>query len=206
MLKILGRHTSSNVQKVLWCCDELGLDYDQTEIGGPFGGNREPDYLALNPNGRVPTIIDGDLVLWESNSIVRYLAATHDPGGLIPTEPGGRALVERWMDWELSTAVRPHATMMMQLIRTPPDKRDPEVIRTNLGLWSDAMKILDGQLAGNSFVAGERFSCADISLGTSSYRWFNLDIERPDLPHLAAWYGRLGERPAYRKHVMIEIV
>jgi glutathione S-transferase len=206
MLKILGRGTSTNVQKVLWCCDEIGLDYTREDIGGPFGGNDRPEYLALNPNGRVPTLIDGDLVLWESNSIVRYLAAGHDNGGLIPADPAGRALVERWMDWELSTAAKPHGMLMLQLVRTPPAERDPELIESNRVAWAAAMTILDAQLATTPCVAGERFSCADIALGTSAYRWFNLDFERPELPHLASWYARLRERPAYRKHVLIEIV
>lgn len=206
MLKILGRNTSTNVQKVLWCCDEIGLAYEREDYGGPFGKNDQPEYLALNPNGRVPTLIDGDLVLWESNSIVRYLAATRDPGGLIPEATAPRALVERWMDWELSTATRPHGEVFRQLIRTEAADRDHDSIAANTAAWTGAMTILDAQLVNNEFVAGADFSCADIALGTSSYRYLNLDIVRPDLPHLTAWYARLGERPHYRRHVMIEMV
>ncbi len=206
MLKILGRNTSTNVQKVLWCCDEIGLAYEREDYGGPFGKNDQPEYLALNPNGRVPTLIDGDLVLWESNSIVRYLAATHDPGGLIPDAPASRALVERWMDWELSTATRPHAEVFRQLIRVEPADRDAAAIAANSAAWTSAMTILDAQLEDNDFVAGERLSCADLVLGPNVYRYLNLDIARPGLPHLASWYARLGERTHYRLLVMIELV
>lgn len=211
MLKILGRATSTNVQKVLWCCDEIGVAYEQQDIGGPFGGNDTPEYLALNPNGRVPTLIDGDLVLWESNSIVRYLAAQyrpgrHDPGGLMPADPVARAPVERWMDWELSTASKPHGTVFKELVRTPPEQRDPGLIESNRVAWAEAMTILDAQLGDHAFVAGGEFSCADIALGPNAYRWFGLDIARPELPHLARWYAALGARPHYRRLVMIEMV
>ena len=117
MLKIWGRTTSSNVQKVLWCCAELGIDYERVDLGGPFGGNRDPEYLTMNPNGRVPTIKDNDLILWESNTICRYLATTRHGERLYPSNPAARANVERWMDWQLATSGPPMAALLGMLIR-----------------------------------------------------------------------------------------
>lgn len=205
MLKILGRKTSSNVQKVLWCCAELGIPFTREDRGGPFGGTREPDYLRLNPNGLVPTVIDGDLVLWESNSVVRYLDIRYGGGVLLPTEPGPRALAERWMDWTLSTATRPMATVLWQVIRTSEAERDHAALAAAVEAWTQAMTILDGHLAENAYTGGEAFGAGDICLGSIVYRWFALPIDRPDLPHLAAWYGRLAERPAFAEHVVIPL-
>ena len=132
MLKILGRKNSSNVQKVLWCCDELGLAYEREDVGGSFGKNRDPEYLALNPNGLVPTIIDDGFVLWESNSIIRYLAAKHGRGTLYPEDLRARALAERWMDWQLSVLGPAIGPVFWGLIRTPPGKRDQEIGRAHV--------------------------------------------------------------------------
>ena len=128
MLKIWGRATSSNVQKVLWCCGELGIPFERVDVGGPFGGNQDPEYLALNPNGLVPTVKDGELVLWESNTICRYLATTHRAERLYPAAPAGRALVERWMDWQLSTLGAPMGALLYGLIRSKPEGRDHAAI------------------------------------------------------------------------------
>jgi len=128
MLKIWGRATSSNVQKVLWCCAELGIDYERVDLGGPFGGNRDPEYLAMNPNGRVPTIKDDGLILWESNTICRYLAATRHGERLYPSDPGARANVERWMDWQLASSGPPMAALLGMLIRARPEQRDQAAI------------------------------------------------------------------------------
>ena len=125
MLKIWGRATSSNVQKVLWCCGELGIPFERVDVGGPFGGNQDPEYLALNPNGLVPTVQDGELVLWESNTICRYLATTHRAERLYPVAPAGRALVERWMDWQLSTLGAPMGALLYGLIRSKPEESRP---------------------------------------------------------------------------------
>jgi len=206
MLRILGRATSTNVQKVLWCCDEIGLAYEREDIGGPFGGNREPAYLALNPNGLVPTIVDDGFVLWESNTIVRYLAATYGAEALLPAEPRRHADIERWMDWELSAVLRPHGNVFRQLIRTAPAERDSVAIESDRLAWAAALTVLDTQLAHHDFVAGPSLTAADLAIGPSMYRWYNLDIERPDLPRLEAWYRRLCDRPPYRAHVMIEMV
>jgi glutathione S-transferase len=202
MLKILGRKNSSNVQKVLWCCDELGIAYEREDVGGQFGKNREPEYLALNPNGLVPTIIDDGFVLWESNTIIRYLAAKHGSGSLYPADLQRRALAERWMDWQLSTIVPAINPVFWGLVRTPPEERDQAAIAAARDKLAGVMKILDNQLAHADYVAGSAFSVGDIPVGIMTYRWFTLDIEREELPSLKRWYDRLTKRPAFEQHVM----
>jgi glutathione S-transferase len=203
MLKILGRNNSSNVQKVLWCCEELGLKYEREDVGGPFGRNRDPEYLALNPNGLVPTIIDGDFVLWESNTIIRYLAAKHNNGALYPTDLQTRAMGERWMDWQLSVVVPAINPIFFGLIRTPPEKRDQAAIAASRDKLAAAMKILDGALGRSDYVAGASFTVGDIPVGIMTYRWYTLEIERENFPNLKRWYDRLTTRPGFKKHVMI---
>lgn len=204
MLKLLGRNNSSNVQKVLWCLDEIGVPYEREDVGGAFGRNREPEYLALNPNGLIPTLLDGDRVLWESNTILRYLAASYDTGGLWEPDPGRRAAGEKWMDWQLSELAPGAMTpLFKQYVRTPPERRDPAVIAQSLEKATRAFHMLDETLARAPWLGGERFTVADIPCGALAYRWMNLPIERPELPALAEWYARLCERPGYRRHVMI---
>ncbi|MGH6953690.1 MAG: glutathione S-transferase family protein [Alphaproteobacteria bacterium] len=205
MVRILGRKTSTNVQKVLWCFDELGVACEREDAGGPFGRTREAWYLALNPNALVPTVVDDGFVLWESNTIIRYYASAHGERGICPTDLRARALMEQWMDWELSVANRAMVPVYRQLIRTAPENRDQRAIEADLRVWASAMAVLDGQLAKSAYVAGASFTLADISLGPITYRWFSLAIERPSLPGLAAWHERLKERPAFQRHVMIEL-
>lgn len=200
MLKIWGRANSINVQKVLWIADEIGIPYTRVDIGGPFGGNREPAYLAMNPNGLVPTIEDDGLVLWESNSIARYLAASRN-SPLIPADPKARAEAEHWMDWQL-TSLGGMTPIFWGLIRTPPEKRDMAAIETARKQMADVWAILDRHLKDRAFVAGDAFTVGDIPVGCMAYRWFNLAIERPEAPHLRAWYERLTTRAPYRKNVM----
>ena len=154
MLKIWGRATSSNVQKVLWCCGEIGIPFERVDIGGPFGGNQDPQYLALNPNGLVPTVQDGELVLWESNTICRYLATTHRAERLYPAAPAGRALVERWMDWQLSTLGAPMGALLYGLIRSKPEDRDHATIEAARRKAIVAWTIVEDALEGRSFLAG----------------------------------------------------
>ena len=206
MLKILGRNTSANVQKVLWCCGELSLAFQREDIGGPFGGNQEADYLALNPNGLVPTMIEDGLVLWESNTITRYLAAMHDAGGLLPAAPKERALAERWMDWQLSVLGPAIHPVFWGLIRTLPEKRDMQAIEAARVKLAEVMAILDRYLGENDYVSGSTLTVGDIPVGIMTYRWFALDIERPELPNLRAWYDRLTQRPPYQEHIMNELV
>ena len=154
MIKIWGRSTSLNVQKVLWCCVELGIAFHRIDWAGPFGGNDDPAYLKMNPNGRVPTIEDGDKIVWESNSILRYLCAVHGGARLHPAEPYRRSEVERWMDWQLASLNPPMTTMLLGYYRTPPDKRDAGALeaarREALRCWT----IVERFIAGRQYLAG----------------------------------------------------
>lgn len=204
-MRIWGRHTSINVQKVLWTCDELGVSFDRVDVGGEFGGLDSAQYGQLNPNRRIPVIDDAGFVLWESNSIVRYLAVTRSAGTLCPTSARERADAERWMDWQLCHILPGMVTLFFGLVRTPADRRDEAAIEQARQRTEDAWRILDAHLANRPFVIGERFSMGDIPVGTFAYRWLALPIGRPVLPNLQAWYERLRERPAYRRHVMLPL-
>ena len=206
MLKIWGRTTSSNVQKVLWTCAELGITYDRVDHGGPFGGNRDPEYLKLNPNGLVPTVIDGDLVMWESNTICRYLCNTHPNGGsLYPSDFTARTHVERWMDWQLSVVGAPMGALLQGLIRSTPETRDAGAIEAARRRAIAAWEIVDDALADQPYLGGKSLSLAEIVMGTHIYRWFNYPIERPQMPRLHAWYERCLERPGFKNHIVMPI-
>ena len=201
MLKVWGRRNSANVQKVLWCCAELGLEYEREDAGGAFGRTRDPDMLARNPNARVPTVEHDGLVLWESNVIVRYLAAVHDPGGLWPEDPRVRAEAERWMDWQQTTAAGPMTTIFWGLVREPGRIGAGEIAAAAeqaAGAW----RIADDRLRDREWLAGDRFTMADIPLGVFARRWFELDVDRPGLPGLEAWYVRLRARPAFAEQAL----
>ncbi len=202
MLKMIGRASSANVQKVLWLCDEIGLPYEREDAGLHYGRTRDPDYIAMNPNSTVPTIIDDGFVLWESNSIVRYLCNKHK-SDLYPTDIKERALAERWMDWQLAVYGPAMAPVFQGLIRTKPEDRNMDAIRAGRDRWSKAVAIVDRYLGENEYLAGPRFTIGDIPVGIMTYRWFALDIEREDYPNAKRWYDALGKRPAYKKHIMI---
>lgn len=203
MLKILGRNSSSNVQKILWVCAEFGLGNEREDIGGSFGGNDRPDYLAMNPNGLVPTIIDDGFVLWESNTIVRYLAAKHPAGNLYPTDLQQCSIAQQWMDWQQTTVAPAIRPLFWALIRTPLEKRDHAEIANARDRLAGVMRTLDDRLSRSEYVAGDNFTVGDIPLGIMAYRWFNLDIEREEMGHLVRWYESLSVRPAFQEHVMI---
>lgn len=202
MLKILGRNNSINVIKVLWCAAELGLKFERADIGGAFGGNDQPDYLAKNPMGRVPTIEDDGLILWESQTIVRYLAANHGIGTLWPEDPGRRAKCEIWMDWYISHLHAPMTVIFWGLVRTAEADRDMAAIGKAMteanGLWA----LLDQHLAGKAYVGGDALTIGDIPVGAAAFRYYSLVQDRPAMPNLDRWYAALGERPAYRTHAM----
>jgi glutathione S-transferase len=203
MIKIWGRNNSINVQKVMWAVGELKLAHERIDIGGPFGKNKEPAYLAMNPNGLVPTLEEEDgFLLWESNSIVRYLAAKHGAGTLEPADPRARARASQWMDWQLSVAGPAIFPLFWGLIRTPPDKRDPASIDAGRQKTTDAMAIVDAALAKTAYLAGDKFSMGDIPAALIAYRFRQLVPERRPLPHLERWYGEIEQRPAFRDHVL----
>jgi len=203
MLKIWGRTTSSNVQKVMWTVAELGLAHERVDAGGVFGQVDEPWYRAMNPNGLVPTIEDDGEVIWESNAIVRYLSFRYGAGKLAPQDLRARAQADRWMDWQLSTVMPNWGVMFMGMVRTPPSKRDHAAVAGAVKRLGDTYTILDGQLAGRDYIMGSALTMADIPLGMTLYRYFELGVERPALPNLERWYARLKERPAYATHVMV---
>ncbi|MDF3072393.1 MAG: glutathione S-transferase [Alphaproteobacteria bacterium] len=203
MLKIWGRRNSINVQKALWTAEICGRAYDSIEVGGAFGGTQEPNYLAMNPNKVVPTLQDGEVTVWESNSIVRYLASRYAIDGFWPGEPAARSRAERWMDWQLSTLNTPMRDLFWGYVRTAPEKRDVAALQEAFTLAGAAMRILDAHLSSNAFVAGETFTMGDVPVGCFTYRWFTLPLDRPDLPHLARWYESLHDKPGYRRHVMV---
>ena len=205
MLRILGRRTSGNVMKPLWTADELGLEYEQSDVGGKFGGNREPGYLAMNPMGLVPTLIEDDFVLWESNAITRYLCEKYGRGSLHPADPGVRAVADTWMDWQQTACAPMMLPVFWGLVRTPEAERDHGRIKAGIERGYEVWGILDRHLEGRPFVAGDDFTMGDIPIGPQAHRWFNLVDERPSMPNLEAWYHRLTERPAFRKNVMIPI-
>jgi len=202
MIKIWGRKTSSNVQKVMWAVGEIGLPHERIDIAGPFGKNREPAYLAMNPNGLVPTLEEEDgYLLWESNSIVRYLAAKHRASVLEPGDLRTRANASKWMDWQLAVAGPAIFECFWGLIRTPPEKRNHAAIDESKKKTTAAMTIVDGQLAKTGYLAGDAFSYGDIPVGIIAYRFRQLVPERPPLPNFERWYAAISARQAFKDHV-----
>jgi glutathione S-transferase len=205
-MEIWGRTTSSNVQKVLWCCSELNLSYQRHDVGREFGGNRTPEYLAMNPNGLVPTIRDGDFVIWESNTIMRYLASRYDGASLYPQALGQRSEVDRWLDWQLSTLAPAIFQVFWGLIRTPPVERNNEAIAAATVRLTELWQLLDHELSRRNYAAGDQLTLADIAFGSSIHRWFALPIERPNFVHLKAWHDRIAVRPGFREHIAKPLV
>lgn len=205
MLKIWGRRNSINVQKVMWCVHELALDHERVDVGMAFGGNDQDWYLAMNPNGLIPTIDDDGVVLWESNTIVRYLASRYGTGSLCPGDAASRAQAEKWMDWQLTTVMVGLHPIFIGLIRTPEDQRDQSSIDAGVAQARRAFGILNQHLRGRDFILGDSLTMADIPLGCAVYRWYALDVEHPDHRNLRAWYERLEARPAFSEHVMIPL-
>lgn len=202
MLKIWGRDTSSNVQKALWAAEELGIEYERIDVGGPFGGLDKPEFLKLNPNGKIPVIDHDGFILWESNAVTRYIASLDSTGKLWPQSAHGRALADQWMDWSNSALWVPFPTVIIGLLRTPEDQRDNDAIAKANDVLEEAWALLDAHLAKSAYVAGNSFSAGDIPAGTFAWRRYELPIKRNALKNLDAWYARLQERPAYKKIVM----
>lgn len=198
MITVLGRRNSANVQKVMWSLGELRLPYQRNDVGGSFG---YPEDYA-NPNQVVPTIKDGDLVVWESGACVRYLARTYGAGSLWPEDPAQLALADMWMEWHRSDIALAFFPLFQMLIRDMPST--PETIARLTANCGRIFGQLDTQLQGRDFICGNTLTMADIVNGAIAFRYMTLPIERPELPAMQAWYARLADRPAYRKHVMIE--
>jgi glutathione S-transferase len=195
-----------NVQKVLWCLAELELDYTRIDAGLQHGKNTEAWYLALNPNGRVPLLVDDAFSLWESNTIVRYLASKHGFGTLCPASLETRALAERWMDWQLSTLITPVSVVFQNLIRRPAADRDLAAVERSIVEANRAMTLLDAHLTAQPYVAGAAFTMGDIPAGATAHRWLEIPgIERPPLPAVRAWRERLAARAPFREHVQLPL-
>ena len=205
MLKVWGRKTSINVQKVMWAVGELGLKYERVDAGGAFGGLDTPEFQRLNPNRLVPVIVDDGFVLWESHAIVRHLAQRHGRGTLSPRDEQSFALADQWMEWSTTTLYADIiATCFLGLIRTPAKERNMAQIAAAAKRAGEKLVILETQLKGRAFILGDTLTIADIACGSLMYRYYNLDIARPSLPNVEAWCGRIATRPAYREHVMID--
>lgn len=202
MIKIWGRNTSSNVQKAMFAVGELKLACERIDVGGPFGKNREAEYLAMNPNGLVPTLEEEDgFTLWESNTIIRYLAGKHGMGSLMPSDPRTRALASKWMDWQLTVLGPAITPVFWNLIRTPPEKRDPKAIEDGKVKTTAAVKMLDEQFGNTPYAAGDAFSMGDIPIAIMAYRYRELVPERPSFTNFERWYAAIAARPAFREHV-----
>ena len=204
-MKVLGRPNSVNVQKVMWCAAELGLEVERTDIGGAFGGNDGAEYLSQNPNGKIPTLIDGDYVLWESNAIVRYLCDQYASGHWYPDTAQKRGHANQWMDWYQTALHRPMTVLFWQLIRTKPENRDFAATESAIGECANFWAMLDQHLAGRAYILGDVPTMADIPLGCAAYRWHSMSFERPELENLHAWWSRIAKRSAYQTQVMLPL-
>ena len=202
-ITIWGRANSVNVQKVLWCLRELDLTFQRIDAGMAFGRNHEPDYLAMNPNARVPALVDGDFALWESNSIMRYLTLAYGRGSsLYPQAPKRRASVDRWLDWTLSTLQPVDRPVFWALVRTPVAQRNMEVIQKDVDAEAEQWQIVDRQLATRHFIEGDELTLADIALGAYARRWFGVEgVSKPKLAHLERWFAQLSSRPGFQQFV-----
>ena len=204
MLKVWGRRSSMNVQKVLWLVAELGLPREHVELGGKFGGLDEPAFRAMNPHGRVPVIDDGGVVVWESHAILRYLAARHGAGNLWRADPAARSQVDCWIEWSQATLQPAFIDgIFVPLVRTRPSKRDPALVEENVRHCNELFRLLDSVLDKAPGLGKAALSLADIPIGAHLYRYFELDIQRPSLPRIEAWYERLRQRPGFREYVMV---
>ena len=204
MITIWGRNTSSNVQVAMWAVGELGLDHERLDWGGKFGGNDDAAYRAMNPMGLVPTMKDGEVVMFESQAILRYLGARYGDDGFWPQDPAKRGPLDSWSEWVKTSFATPLTyTVFWQLVRTPKDKRDHAALADGIAKLKTLSAMADRRLGGAPFLGGDSLCFADISLGATLYRYYTLDFERAATPNLDAYYARLQQRPAFREHVMV---
>ena len=203
MLKVWGRRSSANVQKVMWLVGELQIAHEHVPAGGPYGVVSEPQFRAMNPNGLVPVIEDGGLVMWESNAILRYLAAAYGKETFWSDDARTRAPVDQWFDWSGTTFQPDLIGLFVNYWRTPEAQRNPTVIRNFQQRSERSLRLLDAELAKRAYIAGDSFAVADIASGVHLYRYYTMGTDFPALPNVEAWYKRLQDRAAYREHVMI---
>lgn len=194
MIRLLGRSTSGNVQKVLFILEEIGVKYTREDYGRQFNNTQTPEYKKLNPNAKVPTLIDGDTVIWESHTILRYLAALHKPA-LTGSTPAEKSYVERWMDWLLASLNTPYVAVFKDS-KNEPAKRAADFDAQSADLIAQ-LKILEGHIAGKANFALDRLTLADIALSTIVKRCLEFPIERPDFPELTRWMKSIEARPAF---------
>lgn len=204
-LTVWGRRSSSNVQALMWCIGELGLDYERHDAGHRYGVVDTPAFLAMNPNGTVPVLRDGDGdPLWESGAILRYLAARYAPDAFWPAEPAARAQVDKWAEWaKINVTLGFTVPIFWRVVRTAPSARNPAAIADAVAKFDKTLDLAEAQLARGGFLAGDRFTLADIQFGHLLYRYFDIAIPRRDRPVLQRYYDTLTARPAYREHVMV---
>lgn len=205
MIKLWGRKTSINVQKVMWVLGEAGVQYERIDAGGTFGHVDTPEFQAMNPNRLVPVLDDDGFKLWESNAIVRYIARRYAEGSLAPSEAHQFACADQWMEWASTSLYADIISVVFWgLIRTPAAERNNDAIRVSIKRAGERLGILDGHLSGRTYILGDNLTMADIGVGILMYRYFSLDIARPKLPNVEAWYGRLKARPQYQANAMVD--
>lgn len=204
-LTVWGRKTSSNVQALMWCIGELGLGYQRHDVGHIHGGNDTPQFLAMNPNGTVPVLRDGAAEpIWETGAILRYLATRYGPDGFWPADPARRAQIDKWAEWaKLNVAMNFTGPIFWRVVRTAPSKQDPIAIADAISKLNGFLTIADQHLSRHGFLAGDAFTLADIQFGHVLYRFFDIPIARPALPHVERYYRELSKRPAFAEHVMV---
>ena len=200
---LYGRRSSCNVQKVMWLLAELDVAHEHIELGGDFGGLDSAEFLAMNPHGRVPVLRDGDTAVWESDAILRYVAAQYGDAKLWHADPRERADVDAWLAWAETTLQPPWIELFWRAVRTPAEMQKPEIIARLLRAATSCFETLDRRLAQHAYLAGDRFSLADIPAGMTLFRWFEMEIDRPNTPHVERWYASLKERSAYRTAICI---
>jgi glutathione S-transferase len=203
-----GRSTSSNVMKVIWALETMKLPYERLDVGGPFGKTDTPEYRAMNPTRLVPTLQEDDFTMWESNAILRHLCNTNPTvaGDLWPQAPRSRAIVDQWLDAQQTVHNRPAAIVFLGLVRTPEAARDLAAIKTATAAVAGAFALLEPHLAVHPYIVGEHLTLADIAWGVHVHRWFTMPVDRPEIPHLRAWYDRLLQSPIYREHIARPLV
>ena len=202
-----GRSTSSNVMKVIWLLEELKLPYERKDVGGSFGKTDTPEYRRMNPTGLVPTLQEDDFTLWESNAILRYICNTLPTDtSLWPRDPHARANVDRWLDAQQTVMNRPQGAIFLNMVRTPPEKRDQAAIAHAITEAARAWGMIGAELGRHSHIAGDDLTLCDIAWGVHVHRWFNMDFNRPEIPHLREWYDRLLHRPVYKQHIARPLV